>query len=159
MWPINAGAVILTVGAPPVLSISASVGVIVLEFPNFLPGTDSNSEQVVYTVQSNTMAAGTINGAISAALSDDFEHVDFKGDVDSYSNLGDPSFASLAESSGGFVTIATTTTDLADKTPGTGQGDICIDGTLTITWKGTLNSVMPAGTDAQILTLTIVDGQ
>lgn len=156
---VYAWAIICTVEAPPVLSITDNTGPFTLVFNNFREGTNSTPEVVTYTIQANQMAAGTLTGAISANLSDLFTEINLKADVDSYTNAGDPGFASLSESSGGDIVVGNVSTNLANKTPGTGQGDACLDGTLSITWKATLTKDHPGGSETRIVTVTLKDGQ
>lgn len=158
-WAVCAWALICTVEAPPVLSITDTTGPFTLTFTDFVNGTTSNTQAVTYTIQANNMAAGTVAGAVFAQLATGFTNVDLKGDVGSYTNLGDAEFATLSEAAAGEITIGTTATDLADKDPGTGQGDSCLDGTLDITWKGTLTADHTAGGEGQTMTVTVKDGQ
>ena len=154
-WGLWAWALICTVHAPPVLSISDTTGPFTLTFTGFVNGTESNTQVVTYTIQANKMDKKDVAGAVSAQLATAFTNIDLKVDVGSYTNLGESNFATLSEAATGEITIGTSTTDLADKGGGQAQGRTCLDGTLEVTWKGTLTTDHGAGSESQTLTVTL----
>lgn len=153
-----AWALIITLDAPPVLSISDDTGSFTLTFPSFLQGTLSSTQSVLYRIQANNMVAGSVSGAVSARLDETFEGIDLEADVSGYQNLGKSNFASLQESQPGYRAIQTSQTSLADKTPGTGGGDTNLDGNLTVSWRGRLTENAAAGQRSRFLVVTIREG-
>ena len=153
-----AWALILTLEAPPVLSISDDTGPFTLTLPDFLQGTLSSTQSVIYRIQANNMVKGTVSGAVSARLDQAFDGMDLEGDVAGYQNLGSNSCASLQESQPGYQVIQTTGTSLADKMSGTGGGDTNLDGNLTITWRARLTANASAGQRSRFLVVTIREG-
>ena len=154
-----AWALIITLDAPPVLSISDdNTGSFTLTFPSFLQGTLSSTQSVLYRIQANNMVNGTVSGAVSARLDEAFDGIDLEGAVTGYQNLGGNNFASLHESQSGYRVIQTGQTSLTDKMPGTGTGDTNLDGNLTITWRGRLTTNAAAGQRSHFLIVTILEG-
>ena len=154
----GAWALICEVDAPPVLSITDEVGPFKLTFNDFAKDTLSTTQIVNYRIEANTMADGTVPNAVSAKLENLFSNADFKGDVQSYTNLGDADFADLVEAQSGFVTLKTSDTRLADKSGGKGHGKHCLDGKLAILWRAKLTQDAPAGTQTSLLIVTLRDG-
>lgn len=154
----SAWAVILSVNAPPILSIEDDTGPFTLTFTSFLKGSQSDTRVVNYRVRANNMTSGTFPGAVSARLSEPFDNADLEASPESYQNLGSPNFATLSRSQSGFQTISTTGTPLADKQPGQGTEDMCLDGQLTVAWRSTLTQDAPAGSQNRSLIVTLRDG-
>ena len=157
-WASPSQALDCSVSAPAVLSISDTVGSFTLTFTNFVSGTVSSSQAITYTVQGNKMLAGTVNGAVTASLGTAFSGMSLECDVGTYTNLGDADHALLAESSSGFFAVGATSTALANKTPGSGSGDTCLDGTLGVTWRTVLQADLKSGSQNRTLTVTLKDG-
>ncbi len=151
-------ALICEVDAPPVLSITDEVGPFTLTFNDFTKDTLSTTQSVDYRIQANTMASGTVQNALSARLDNLFSNADLEGDVQGYTNLGNSDFARLVEAQSGFVVIKTSDTRLADKTGGQGHGRRCLDGKLSILWRSKLTQEAPAGTQSNLLIVTLRDG-
>ena len=151
-------ALMCQVDAPPVLSITDDVGPFTLSFPDFAGGSLSTVQVVVYRVQANNMAPGSIQGAVTAHLDSLFGDAELRADVTGYANLGDPEFSTLSEAQGGFVTVQTTPVQLADKQPGDVCCDPCMDGTLTVLWQARLTGDAAAGSTTRTLTVTLRDG-
>lgn len=158
LFSASAGAVILNLNAPPILSIEDDSGPFALTFPDFLQGSQSTPQTVTYRVRANHMSPGLLPAAISARLGEAFDYADLEADVQGYRNSGIPNFATLQEAQNGFRTVETTNTPLADKHPGQGAGDRCLDGQLTMTWRATLKRDAPAGTQSRSLIVTLRDG-
>ncbi|MBI4972083.1 MAG: hypothetical protein HZC17_09700 [Candidatus Omnitrophica bacterium] len=156
--PLNA--FIVTINAPPVLSIIDDTGgFLLLSFDGFSPGSETNVGVVNYTIQSNTMATGTVADALSARLSGPFTDIEFKASAGSFTNAGTPDFSSLQSTSAGFITIGIADVALASKQPGTGDGDVLLDGTITVNYKAVLSTDHAAGIENQSLIVTLKDGQ
>ena len=154
----SAGAVLLNLNAPPILSIEDDSGPFTLTFPDFLQGSQSSPQAVTYRLRANHMSPGLLPAAVSARLGEAFDHADLEADVQDYRNLGTPNFATLQEAQNGSRTVETADTPLADKHPGHGAGDRCLDGQLTVTWRATLKRDAPAGTQSRSLIVTLRDG-
>ena len=151
----DADSLIITLDSPTVLSISDTTGSFTLVFPNFVKGTLSSLQSVTYRIQANKMAAGTVQGAVSASLSELFPGIDLQADVDGYQNLGKSNFGLLQEVQAGPQNIETAPAALADKTPGTGSGDNNLDGNLTVTWRAKLTTDTAAGQNSRFLVVTL----
>lgn len=153
-----ANAMICELNAPPVLSITDETGDFTLVFTDFVSGAVSSTQEVTYRVQANNMAAGTVSPAVTAELGSTFDSAGLEADVSSYSNLGDPEFSTLEEAQSGYTEIGTSATSLANKSPGTGHGEFCLDGNLVITWRAKLTADTPAGSESRSLIVTLRDG-
>ena len=151
-WVRSAWAVILTWSSPPVLSITDSMGSFTLSFPDFLNGTTSATQSVTYRVRANNMPGGELSGAVSARLDQLFEGIDLQADVNTYQNLGTPSYALLQEAQSGYWTVQTAQTALANKTAG-----VLLNGTLTVTWRARLTADAVAGQRSRFLVVTLRD--
>ena len=151
----TASALIVTLTAAPVLSISDETGSFTLVFSNFVNGALSSTQSVTYRIQANSMAAGTVQGAVSARLDQLFDGIDLRGNVNGYTNLGRSDFAVLQETQPGPRTIRTARTALADKMPGTGSGDSNLDGNLTVTWRARLRADASGGQRSRFLMVTL----
>ena len=149
---------ICDVNVPPVLSISAETGDFTLTFSGFLTGAVSSTQEVTYRVQANNMAAGTVSPAVTAELGSAFGAAALEGDVSGYSNLGESEFSNLEEGEPGYIEIGTSSTALANKKPGTGHGEYCLDGNLVVTWRARLIADTPAGSENRSLIVTLKDG-
>lgn len=153
-----ADAMICELNVPPVLSITDETGDFTLLFTNFLSGTLSSTQQVSYRVQANNMATGTVSPAITARLGSLFDTVELQADISSYTNAGNDRFAALQEVNAGPITVAASATPLANKSPGVGHFDYCLDGNLVITWRAKLTTDTPAGSENRSLIVTLRDG-
>jgi len=151
-------AIVCEVDVPPILSIEADTESLTLSFSDFAKGSRSNTQLVAYRVRANTMSHGRVLQAVSARLSESFSYADLEADVEGYRNLGENNFASLEEARSGFQPIKTTETPLANKRPGEGWGDRCLDGQLLVVWQATLTQDAPAGTQNRSLIVTLRDG-
>ena len=63
---VSAWAVILSIAAPPILSIEDDTGPFTLTFTSFLKGSQSDTRVVNYRVRANNMTSGTFPGASAA---------------------------------------------------------------------------------------------
>ncbi len=153
-----ASALIITLEAPTVLSISDATGPFTLTFPDFVSGTVSGTQTVVYRVQANNMTAGAVQGAVSARLEQTLDRMEMEADVNGYQNLGGGTFAVLEEAISGYQAIQASETSLADKVAGTGSGDASLDGNLTVTWRARLTAEAPAGQQSRFLVVTVREG-
>ena len=152
----SAWGLILNVTAPPLMSITDDVGSLVLSFPHFRQGTESSPQPVTYRIQCNNLTArGSGVPLVTAQMESPFDMADLEAAVSGYVNLGDPSFATLNEAQPGYVPIGGAAAPLANKQAGQGQGDACLDGELTITWRAKLTQDAPAGSESRNLTLTL----
>lgn len=149
---------IIIIESNPVLSISDETGSFTLIFPNFISGTVSTAQTVLYRVQANNMTPGLVPGAVSARLQETMEGIDLEADVNGYQNLGNSTFARLQEAQSGYRVVQVSETALADKTAGTGGGDVSLDGNLTVTWRARLTAPAAAGQRSQFLVVTLKEG-
>ena len=154
----TAWALILTLDAPPVLSISDEASSFTLTFPGFLRGTVSDAHTVVYRIQANNLVAGGAPAAVSARMEEAIEGVDLEADISGYQNLGGGNFARLEEAQPGYKAVGTDQAALVSKTPGSGGGDAMLDGTLTVTWRARLTQDAPAGQQMRFLRVTLREG-
>ncbi len=152
-------AFILDLNAPPILSITAQTASFRLDFKDFIRGSRSSTKEITYRVRANNMAKGKVKGAVAASITDPVAYIELSADVRGYRNLGSPPFAALAEAKGGFKKIKAKPTRLANKTPGKGPFDLCLDGELKVAWRARLKQDAPAGASRRSLVVTLRDGR
>ncbi len=154
---VSAWALILSVSAPPVLSVANDTGDnITLTFTH---GTESSTQDVAYRIRSNNMALGTVDPAVTIALVSPLGLADLKADVSGYTNRGHSQLATLAETQPGYVPVQASPTALAKKLPGQGAGDSVLDGVLHVTFQAQLVEDNPeAGSESATVIFTVVDG-
>lgn len=150
-----ASALIITLEVPPVLSVSDETSSFTFTFPDFVRGTVSGTQTVVYRIQANNMTAGTVQGVVSARLEQTLDGIEMEADVNGYQNLGGSTFAVLEEAISGYRAVQASETSLADKVAGTGSGDATLDGNLTVTWRAQLTAEAPAGQQSRFLVVTL----
>ena len=153
-----ANAMVCELDAPPVLSITDETSDFTLTFIDFVAGAVSSTQEVTYRIQANNMAAGTVSPAVTAELASLFGTAEIQADVSSYTNVGEDCFSTLQEVDAGPITITDSATSLANKGPGDGYCDHCLDGNLVISWRAKLTADTPAGSENRLLIVTLRDG-
>lgn len=146
----------VTVTVNSIISLSADQSAFTLTLPDFLSGTESNTQVVNYTVKANNIAQAVGAPALSANLGSLFSNTDLKATVGSYSATGGAAATLAAASgagSGSYVTIGTSSTTLATR----GGTTKIMRGSIPVTYKAVATADLPAGSSTQTVTVTLTD--
>ena len=157
----------LTATVNTVVAITDGIGNFTLTFTDFVNGTLSNQQLVVYNIRANNMPSTSLGGILSGKLSALINGVDVKASPQTFANTGTAgdigsSGANTAVTSAPANTLmATTATGLLDKgaagaSPDADK-DACINGTIGVNWKGTLTKDRKQGSGNATLTVTLKD--
>lgn len=144
----------VTISVPTTLSIAADTSNFTLTMSDFVSGAQSNTQTVNYTITSNNNNVAANGTVLSAALGSAFTDLNLFADPGTYTRSGGN--FNLVEAAAGNITIGTTSTALAKKTIVSGTGKIT-RGTLPVAYKAVATQDLAAGTQAQTLTITLVD--
>ena len=144
----------VTLDVPAVLSLEASTADISLTFADYASGTNSDTQEVTYTVSCNNMLQTDGSLALKAKLDSAFTGIDFKADPGTYNKVGGNT--ELVEASSGYITIGATDTALANKNNSTGDGKV-LDGTIPVTYMATATADLAAGSSTQYLDVVLVN--
>jgi hypothetical protein len=144
----------VTVTVPNTLSISADVSNFTLTMADFASGSDSDTQQVIYTIKSNnnTLAADAV--MLKGKLGTLFTDIDLFANPGAYTKTAGN--FSLTESAAGDIKILASDVNLAKKTGITGAGKNS-RGTIPVDYKATSTAELVAGSSNQTLTITVVD--
>ncbi len=156
-WAVE-NPIVLELSVPSEVSITSSNNDFTLKFTDFNKGSQSSTEVVTYRIRANNMGPGHLLGTLSVRLTEPFEYARLEATVADFKNQAEEAgFSSLQPSQPGFCTIGTELTSLADKQPGQGQWDACLDGYLSVSWKATLTRDAPAREESRALIITLKD--
>lgn len=153
----RADPLILDIEVAPELSVGSQASGFTLVFSGYREGSESTSEVALYDVRANNMAGGRLTGALTARLSEPFENMDVEASVQDYQNSGGSELSTLRASKADFQTVGTESVSLADKEPGQGVWDLCLEGRVAVAWRARLKRNAPAGTQSRILFVTLKD--
>lgn len=146
----------VTITVPSIISLIADQSAFTLTMPDFISGTYSNSQTVVYMVKANNITQAVGAPALTASLGSLFTNTDLKVTVGTYASIGGAAAtltAAAGTGGGSFVTVGTSTTTLATRS-GTGK---IMRGIIPVIYKAYATSDLPAGSSTQTLTVTLTD--
>ncbi len=145
----------VTIEVPSYLFIEASQKNLNLTFSDYQPGSETQTETVVYTVKGNGMMQSEGSAAMTARLDGGtFPNMDFKARVGAYTKQGGNTELGAALSD--FVVIKNSDTTLARKANSTGDGKL-LDGQIEVAYKAVAANSLQPGKYSQDLTLTLTD--
>lgn len=144
----------VTVEIPSYLFIEGDKGNLDLSFNDYRPGSETNTQSVVYTVMGNSFTQSEGAPAVTARLDGTFPDIDLKARMEAYTKEGGN--AELGAASGDFITVGPSDTTLAKKAHATGDGKL-LRGQMQVAYKAVATSSLKAGTHSQQLTLTLTD--
>lgn len=144
----------VTIEVPPYLFIDSDRQNLTLSFSGYDSGSETNAQQVVYTVTGNGMSQSEGAPAIIAQLDNEFPDIEFMVQVGPF--IRDGGNTELHPSSSGFVAVDTSTTALANKANSTGDGKL-LRGRITMTYKAVAQSTLSSGEYSRQLIITLTD--
>jgi len=132
----------------PTLSMTANTAAFTLTFPDYLQGTASNTQDVVYTVKANNV----VNAApVSAKLDTLFPNVDLNAVPGAYTQVSGNGI--LVPTAGG--TITTNGITLMNHTIANGTSGKTVRGSFPVTYQAKANADLDPLTDSLQRTLTV----
>jgi len=142
----------VTVNVPSVISLTADTAGIVLNFTDFVTGSESDIKTVNYTVKANNMSK--TNGVVSAKLASLFTDLSLRGDPGAYVKTGGN--AHLEESAVGYITIDAVGVNLMNRVTDSGTGKVT-RGTFPVSYKAVASADLSPDVQIQNLTITLTD--
>lgn len=142
----------VTIAVPNANEILADRSSFNLNFTDFLPGSETNSELVTYTIKANALNRG--EGVIQAKMQTEQPGMTLQANVGSYSKTAGN--ASLVASQAGYRAIGASWVYLADRQIESGLGNVTV-GTLPVTYKAVADTYLDAQNATIEVSVVLVD--
>ena len=142
----------VTISVPNINEITSERDTFTLDFKDFIPGSETNTELITYTIKAN--ALNRTEGVIQAKVETTQPGMAIQANVGSYAKTGGD--ASLVASQSGFTTVGSSWVNLADRRIDAGLGNTAI-GSLPISYKAVAEDYLDARSVTIQMSVVLVD--
>ncbi len=144
----------VTISVPTSLSLTADTAGFTLTMADYVSGSVSDTQQVVYTVKSNNSALAANAAIVKAKLGTLFSGIDFLANPGAYTKQNGN--FDMTENAAGNITVLTSDVPLMKKTGITGSGKTT-KGTFPVDYSALATADLDSQSQNQTLTVTLVD--